>query len=267
MMILKNLKDLQGSTVSVNYIGPKNAPYKLTGEFQRILGLKTDRPRITRTRKGNDGNDQDYTKRYTVVKIPDEKKISELRSRYDTEFVLAKLSSIEQAQQSILDDEDDEKGSPHTQSNSKNDIKANKSKPQQSKKENDQLPPFQNDSPLRPLSPDLQGDPLKPDVQNENSNNDERNLNQEPLHGLPLTKEQGEESVNLLLEHGVHLNASDTGVSIYGDKFNIAIPRAYYRQNSETVDRLMKDLGFTRGNKGSEANVFFSRPLKGGDQQ
>ena len=33
---LKNLKDLQGSTVSVNYIGPKNAPYRLTGEFQRI---------------------------------------------------------------------------------------------------------------------------------------------------------------------------------------------------------------------------------------
>jgi hypothetical protein len=50
MMILKNLKDLQGSTVSVNYIGPKNAPYKLTGEFQRIAfnriildGLKSGR--------------------------------------------------------------------------------------------------------------------------------------------------------------------------------------------------------------------------------
>ena len=243
---------------------------KQAGKILSALGLKTDRPRITRTRKGNDGNDQDYTKRYTVVKIPDEKKISELRSRYDTEFVLAKLSSIEQAQQSILDDEDDEddeKGSPHTQSNSKNDIKANESKPQQSKKENDQLPPFQNDSPLRPLSPDLQGEPLKPDVQNENSNNDERNLNQEPLHGLPLTKEQGEESVNLLLEQGVHLNAADTGVSIYGDKFNIAIPGSYYRQNTETVDRLIKDLGFTKSNTGGLGNIFFSRPLKGGDQR
>ena len=36
MILPGNLRDLQGSTVSVNYIGPKNAPYKLTGEFQRI---------------------------------------------------------------------------------------------------------------------------------------------------------------------------------------------------------------------------------------
>ena len=50
MMILKNLENLHGSTVSVNYIGPKNAPYKLTGEFQRIAfsriiidGLKSGR--------------------------------------------------------------------------------------------------------------------------------------------------------------------------------------------------------------------------------
>ena len=35
MIIQMSWKDLQGSTVSVNYIGPKNAPYTLTGEFQR----------------------------------------------------------------------------------------------------------------------------------------------------------------------------------------------------------------------------------------
>ena len=33
MILPGNLRDLQGSTVSVNYIGPKNAPYTLTGEF------------------------------------------------------------------------------------------------------------------------------------------------------------------------------------------------------------------------------------------
>ena len=50
MIIPKNLENLQGSIVSVNYIGPKNAPYKLTGEFQRIAfsriiidGLKSGR--------------------------------------------------------------------------------------------------------------------------------------------------------------------------------------------------------------------------------
>ena len=35
MILPAHLKDLEGSTVSVNYIGPKNAPYTLTGEFQR----------------------------------------------------------------------------------------------------------------------------------------------------------------------------------------------------------------------------------------
>ena len=50
MIIQKNLENLHGSTVSVNYMGPKNAPYKLTGEFQRISfnkiiieGLKSGR--------------------------------------------------------------------------------------------------------------------------------------------------------------------------------------------------------------------------------
>ncbi len=50
MILPGNVKDLQGSMVSVNYIGPKNAPYKLTGEFQRISfnkiiieGLKSGR--------------------------------------------------------------------------------------------------------------------------------------------------------------------------------------------------------------------------------
>ena len=50
MILQGHLKDLQGSTVSVNYIGPKNAPYTLTGEFQRIAfnriildGLKSGR--------------------------------------------------------------------------------------------------------------------------------------------------------------------------------------------------------------------------------
>ncbi len=84
---------------------------------------------------------------------------------------------------------------------------------------------------------------------------------------MSITKEQGDESVRMVLKQGVHLNAADTGVSIYGDKFNIAVIGAYYRQNTETVNRIMEDLGFTKGNTGSLGNVFFSRPLKGGDQK
>ena len=50
MILPVYLKGLEGSTVSVNYLGPKNAPYTLTGEFQRrsfnkiiIDGLKSGR--------------------------------------------------------------------------------------------------------------------------------------------------------------------------------------------------------------------------------
>ena len=85
--------------------------------------------------------------------------------------------------------------------------------------------------------------------------------------GSQITKEQGDESVRMVLKQGVHLNAADTGVSIYGEKFNIAVIGAYYRQNTETVNRIMEELGFTKGNTGSLGNVFFSRPLKGGDQR
>ncbi|MCL5667461.1 MAG: hypothetical protein M1593_00380, partial [Candidatus Thermoplasmatota archaeon] len=81
---------------------------KQTGKILSGLGLKTDRPRITKTRKGTDGELQEFTKRYSMVRIPEEKKINELKSRYDPEFVIAKLSAIEQDQQTILDDEDDE---------------------------------------------------------------------------------------------------------------------------------------------------------------
>ena len=50
MQIPKDSGDLKWSTVSVNYIGPKNSPYKLTREFQRTAfnmiildGLKSHR--------------------------------------------------------------------------------------------------------------------------------------------------------------------------------------------------------------------------------
>ena len=117
-----------------------------------------------------------------------------------------------------------------------------------------------------PLDKETDTNAKESDVPNEKFDHDIRNLNQEPIHGLPLTKEQGEESVKLLLEQEVHLNAAETGVSIYGDKFNIAIPGNYYRQHEDLINDIMKDLGFVKGNSGGLFNVFFSRPLNGGEQ-
>ncbi len=80
----------------------------------------------------------------------------------------------------------------------------------------------------------------------------------------PITKEEGEQVIKKLHERGIHLNAADTRISIYGDKFNIAVPVRFYRQNTAKVDQAMEELGFVKGNAGTLNNVFFSRPLKGG---
>ncbi len=113
---------------------------KQTGKILSALGLKTDRPRITKTRKGPNGEPQEYTKRYSVVRIPDEKKVTELRSRYDPDFVIAKLSSIEQGRQTLLDDEDyedDEKRGGILNFNGKSDNNPEFSKPSGQKKSSD----------------------------------------------------------------------------------------------------------------------------------
>lgn len=204
---------------------------KQTGKILSALGLKTDRPRITKSGKGKDGEPQEYTKRYSMVRIPDEKKKTELRSRYDPDFVIAKLSSIEQGQQTILDDEDDEddeKGRGTHNFNGKGDNGPEFSKPSEQKKssdskdnlqgnetfqdnkdidkenysenntnENDKVTlkinaqeskeykktdtPLKNDSPHRPLSPDLQGEPSNSDVQNENASRGDGDLKKDKL--------------------------------------------------------------------------------------
>ena len=166
-----------------------------------------------------------------MVRIPDEKKKTELRSRYDPDFVIAKLSSIEQGQQTILDDEDyedDEKGRGTHNFNGKGDNGPEFSKPSEQKKssdskdnlqgnetfqdnkdidkenysenntnENDKVTlkinaqeskeykktdtPLKNDSPHRPLSPDLQGEPSNSDVQNENASRGDGDLKKDKL--------------------------------------------------------------------------------------
>lgn len=84
-------------------------------------------------------------------------------------------------------------------------------------------------------------------------------------HGTTLdqafTKETGNKLVEFLLNKGYHLKESDTGVSIYRNKFNIALPSTFYKRKSAEIDLEMKNLGFVRGNRGEFGVVFFSRPL------
>jgi hypothetical protein len=76
-----------------------------TGKILSALGLKTDRPRIRI--EGKNG-EKDSNKRVRVVRIPEENKLNELRSRYDPEYVNTVLSRISQAPQTSLDQEDRE---------------------------------------------------------------------------------------------------------------------------------------------------------------
>ena len=72
---------------------------KQAGKILVSLGLQIDRPRITRTRRGANGNEEEFTKQYRMIRSPNDKKIRELRSRYDVQFMNEILSSIEQSQQ------------------------------------------------------------------------------------------------------------------------------------------------------------------------
>ena len=78
---------------------------KQTGKILSALGLKTDRPRVKI--EGKDG-ERDKNRRVSVVRIPDENKLNELKSRYDSEYASTVLSSISQGLQTSVDDEDEE---------------------------------------------------------------------------------------------------------------------------------------------------------------
>ena len=224
---------------------------KQVGKILSALGLKTDRPRIRKTRKGQNGQTQEYTKRYSMVRFPDEKKMRELRSRYDPEFVIAKLTTIEQGPHTTLDVEDyednDLRGGNSKDDDEKNDESMNLHD-QFTENTEKSLTISKNDSPHSPLNPEINDEIVKSDVQNE----------------IQITEEEANQLKDSLLKQGIHLNASDTSVSRYGDKYNLAIPVNFYHQNTEKVDQLMTELGFKKGNNGTLHNVFFSRPLKRG---
>ena len=145
---------------------------KQTGKILSALGLKTDRPRITKIRKGPNGEPQEYTKQYRMVRIPEEKKINELKSRYDLEFVISNLSAIEQGQQENLFQEFQEfqeKGNPPSKNDTKNDNRTPDFQDGEAKKEEKTIPPFQNDGTLGTHGTELKTEPINSDVQSENA--------------------------------------------------------------------------------------------------
>jgi len=97
---------------------------------------------------------------------------NELKSRYDPDFVIAKLSSIEQGQQENLCQEFQEfqeKGNPPSKNDTKNDNRPPDFQDREAKKEEKNIPSFQNDGTLGTDGTELKNEPENSDVQNENS--------------------------------------------------------------------------------------------------
>ena len=137
---------------------------KQTGKILSALGLKTERPRIKLTRKGKNGEEEEYFKRLSVVRLPDEVKLKELKQRYDPEFVKEELAQISQDDQTSLDDEDDE---DNEKGDSVNKEEVNR-KTLQQKEESSTI----SHSPHSPLSPNTNSNVTQESEKSYAQNND-----------------------------------------------------------------------------------------------
>ena len=167
-----NGKNMQGIRLSEIYSELGENYAKQAGKILSALGLRTDRPRLLVTVKNKKGEEEQTKKIVSVVRIPDQKKIQELRMRYDHEYVSANLSGIERDQQATLIDEIDEiddMGSPPTKNNNENNNPTIEIKGQQSKEHEKTDTPSQNDRSHRSDRSDLNGEPLNSAIPNEKS--------------------------------------------------------------------------------------------------
>ena len=137
---------------------------KQTGKILSALGLKTERPRIKLTRKGKNEEEEEYFKRLSVVRLPDEVKLKELKQRYDPEFVKEELARISQDDQTSLDDEDDE---DNEKGDSVNKEEVNR-KTLQQKEESSTI----SHSPHSPLSPNTNSNVTQESEKSYAQNND-----------------------------------------------------------------------------------------------
>ena len=111
--------------------------------------------------------------------------------------------------------------------------------------------PLQNDSPHRPLSPDLQGEHSNSDIQNEKG----------------ITEEHGEAVRISLLKDNFYLDPKDTGVSYFTPNlYKISVKRPVDNARLGILMARMEEEGFELANKGLLGYLIFSAPLKGEGQ-
>ena len=104
-----NGKSYEGIYLSSVYAEIGENYSKQAGKIISALGLKTDRPRIVLTRKNKEtGEDEEVKKKVSLVRVPDKKKLAELKSRYDPEYVKAIVAGISKGHDTTLDEEDEE---------------------------------------------------------------------------------------------------------------------------------------------------------------
>ena len=144
------------------------------GRILAALGIRTDRPRVEFTRKAQDRTET-YKKKISVVRIPDDKKLNELKSRYDPEYMKAILASILKTQQAIVDEQDKQDEQLGTPS------KKNEEKGDNEKK----VGTFHNNRPNCPNCPALDEEPAIADAQSDFSTSKEMRGEVAPVNLLP----------------------------------------------------------------------------------
>ena len=73
------------------------------GRKLSALGLRTERPTV----EMKEGTDLSIKRKVSVIRIPDDKKLKELRLRYDPYYMKSVLDGITQTLHQILDDQDE----------------------------------------------------------------------------------------------------------------------------------------------------------------
>ncbi len=209
------------------------------GRILAALGIKTDRPRIEFTRKTQDRTET-YKKKISVVRIPDDKKLNELKSRYDPEYMKAILGSISKAQQSIVDkqdEQDEQRGTPS---------KKNEEKGDNEKK----VGTFHNNRPNSPNRPALDGEPAISNVQSDFSTSKEMRGDAEHVNVLPekfnaeITKELIKEIRERLATEKFILDGN-TGPSFDKKEFQLYVyPTELSLERFIHLKEIMQGFGF-----------------------
>jgi len=231
------------------------------GRILAALGIKTDRPRVEFTRKTQDRTER-YKKKISVVRIPDDKKLNELKSRYDPEYMKAILSSILKAQQAIVDEQDgqdeqdEQRGTPHKKNEEKEDNEKNGGT-------------FHNNRPNSPNRPDLDGKPAISDAQGDCYTSKEMRRDTEPVN-IPPEKSNTEITKDLIEEIRERLATEkfildgNTAPSFDKEYFQLYIhPTELSMERFIHLKEIMKSFGFQYSSIQEPYGIRFIRKFGG----